>query len=96
MPELRWQRFADGELATVGHGAFAEFERAFIGERQREGIALAKQRSAYRGRKKALVDDRIVDLRRRAGAGEPKSTLAREFGISRETLYQYLKVAPTP
>ena len=35
-------------------GAFAEFERALIRERQREGIALAKQRGAYRGRKKAL------------------------------------------
>src|SRR5690349_21065766 len=34
-------------------GAFAEFERALINERQREGIALAKQRGAYRGRKKA-------------------------------------------
>ncbi len=76
-------------------GAFAEFERALIRERQREGIALAKQRGAYRGRKKALVDGQIVELRRRAGAGEPKATLAREFGISRETLYQYLKVAPT-
>nr|AGC70485.1 putative resolvase TnpR [Pseudomonas migulae] len=30
-------------------GAFAEFERALIRERQREGIALAKQRGAYRG-----------------------------------------------
>ena len=39
--------------------AFAEFERALIGERQREGIALAKQRGAYRGRKKALVDTRL-------------------------------------
>lgn len=77
-------------------GAFAEFERALIGERQREGIALAKQRGAYRGRKKALVADQVVDLRRRAGAGEQKSTLAREFGISRETLYQYLKVTPIP
>jgi DNA invertase Pin-like site-specific DNA recombinase len=76
-------------------GAFAEFERALIRERQREGIALAKQRGAYRGRKKALVDDQVVELRRRAGAGEQKSTLAREFGISRETLYQYLKVAAT-
>ena len=79
-------------------GAFAEFERALIGERQREGIALAKQRGAYRGRKKALVNDQVIEqvieLRRRAGAGEPKATLAREFGISRETLYQYLKVAP--
>lgn len=35
-------------------GAFAEFERALIHERQQEGIALAKQRGAYRGRKKAL------------------------------------------
>ena len=32
-------------------GAFAEFERALLRERQREGIALAKQRGAYRGRK---------------------------------------------
>ena len=76
-------------------GAFAEFERALIGERQREGIALAKLRGAYPGRKKALVDKQVVELRRRAGAGEPKATLAREFGISRETLYQYLK-QPTP
>ncbi len=33
-------------------GAFAEFERALIRERQREGISLAKQRGVYRGRKK--------------------------------------------
>ena len=76
--------------------AFAEFERALIRERQREGIALAKQRAAFRGRKKALVDDQVVELHRRAGAGEQKATLAREFGISRETLYQYLKVAMPP
>ena len=76
-------------------GAFAEFERALIGERQREGIALAKQRGVYRGRKKALVDNQVVELRRRADAGEQKSMLAREFGISRETHYQYLKAAPT-
>ncbi len=73
-------------------GAFAEFERALIRERQREGIALAKQRGAYRGRKKALAADQVVELRRRAGAGEQKAKLAREFRISRETLYQYLKV----
>lgn len=76
-------------------GAFAEFERASIGERQREGIALAKQRGGYRGRKKALVDNQVVELHRRADAGEQKSMLAREFGISWETLYQYLKVVPT-
>ena len=35
-------------------GAFAEFERALIHERQREGISLAKKRGLYRGRKTAL------------------------------------------
>lgn len=72
-------------------GAFAEFERALIGERQREGIALAKQRGAYRGRKKALSVEQATELRRRVAAGEQKAKLAREFSISRETLYQYLK-----
>jgi putative transposase len=51
--------FTDGDspmanLLLSVMGAFAEFERALIGERQREGIALAKQRGAYRGCKKAL------------------------------------------
>jgi DNA invertase Pin-like site-specific DNA recombinase len=72
-------------------GAFAEFERALIRERQREGIALAKQRGVYRGRKQALSTKQANELRRRVGAGEQKAALARTFGISRETLYQYLK-----
>jgi len=72
-------------------GAFAEFERALIRERQREGIALAKKRGAYRGRKKALSSVRVNELRRRANDGERKAKLAREFGISRETVYQYLR-----
>lgn len=72
-------------------GAFAEFERALILERQREGIALAKQRGAYRGRKKSLSPAQVVDLRQRISAGEKKATLARELGLSRETIYQYLR-----
>lgn len=71
-------------------GAFAEFERALIRERQREGIALAKQRGAYRGRKKVLNSAQIIELRQRS-TKESKTALAREFGISRETLYQYLR-----
>ena len=73
-------------------GAFAEFERALIGERQREGIALARQRGVYRGRKKSLSNEKIAELCQRVAEGEQKAKLAREFGISRETLYQYLKV----
>src|SRR6266851_3133981 len=54
-------------------GAFAEFERALIRERQREGIALAKQRGVYRGRKKALNAAQIAEMKRRIGAGEQKT-----------------------
>ena len=72
-------------------GAFAEFERALINERQREGIALAKQRGAYRGRKKSLSKTTISQLRQRITAGISKAQVAREFGISRQTLYQYLR-----
>lgn len=67
-------------------GAFAEFERALIGERQREGIALANHRGAYRGRRRSLTDEQAHTLRRRAAQGAAKATLAREFGISRETV----------
>src|SRR5215469_11379712 len=74
-------------------GAFAEFERALIHERQREGIALAKQRGAYKGRKKSLSEAAVAELRQRLDAGVSKAQVAREFGISRETLYQYLRVA---
>jgi len=72
-------------------GAFAEFERSLLKERQKEGIALAKQRGAYRGRKKVLTNEQITSLKNRASQGERKTHLAKEFGISRETLYQYLR-----
>ena len=65
-------------------GAFAEFERALIRERQREGIALAKQRGVYRGRKPSLSSADVVDARRRIKAGDKKAQIARDLGISRE------------
>ena len=37
-------------------GAFAEFERAIIRERQAEGIAIAKAKGKYKGRKRVLTD----------------------------------------
>jgi DNA invertase Pin-like site-specific DNA recombinase len=86
----------DSPMATLllsVMGAFAEFERALILDRQREGIAAAKQRGVYTGRKPApaLTAERADQLRERAAAGEWKSALAKEFGISRETVYSYLR-----
>jgi len=72
-------------------GAFAEFERALIRERQLEGVALAKRRGAYHGRKRALSGADVSQLRSRADSGEKKAQIARDFNISRETLYKYLR-----
>jgi len=86
----------DAPMATLllsVMGAFAEFERALIRERQREGIVLAKRRGAYRGRKKALSVEQRAEARARVATGEGKAAVARAYGISRETLYQYLRAA---
>jgi len=84
----------DSPMATLllsVMGAFAEFERALIRERQLEGIALAKQRGAYKGRKKTLSAEQIAQLKQRVDNKESKTRIARDFKISRETLYQYLR-----
>ena len=84
----------DSPMATLMlsvMGAFAEFERALIKERQREGVALAKQRGAYKGRKKSLTAGQVATLKERLAAGETKTKVATDLGISRETLYQYLR-----
>jgi DNA invertase Pin-like site-specific DNA recombinase len=49
-------------------GVFAEFERSLISERQRECIALARQRGAYKGRKKTLTPERAAELVQRAAS----------------------------
>ncbi len=72
-------------------GAFAEFERALLRERQLEGIALAKKRGAYKGRKKLLSPEQIQMIKNRISNGEQKSKIARDLNISRETLYQYIR-----
>lgn len=73
-------------------GAVAEFERAIIGERQREGVQLAKARGAYKGRKQEMTPERVEEIKRRVEAGETKAAIARDMKISRETVYQYLRV----
>ena len=72
-------------------GAFAEFDRSLILERQREGIAIAKAAGKYKGRKPAFKPDVIAELQRRARDGETKAQLAREYNVSRETIHQYIR-----
>ena len=82
-----------GQASPMSHlllsvmGAFAQFERDLIRERQREGITLAKLREgAYTGRKHSLDFAQANELRRRLASGESKTALANELGISRQSL----------
>lgn len=72
-------------------GAFAEFERAFIRERQREGIEIAKKKGVYgKGRRKKLTDDQVKVIRQKGELGLTRSKIAREFGVSRNIVYKCL------
>ena len=71
-------------------GAVAEFERSLIRERQRQGIALAKARGVYRGRK-PVDTERLEEAKHRIASGVPKTKVAKDLKIGRTTLYKYLK-----
>ncbi len=58
-----------------------------IRERQREGIALAKKAGVYKGRKRSLTAEQVKEIRKRVAAGDKKTALALEYGVSRQTLY---------
>jgi DNA invertase Pin-like site-specific DNA recombinase len=71
--------------------SFAQFERELIRERQREGIAIAKANGVYRGRKREMTPERVSEINERIAAGEPKARVAKDMGISRDTLYRYTR-----
>lgn len=71
-------------------GSVAEFELALNQERRSEGIAIAKGKGKYKGRKPVLSLEKVLDLRDRVSKGENKAKIARDLGISRAGLYVYL------
>ncbi|RRA50355.1 recombinase family protein [Acidipila sp. EB88] len=68
-------------------GAVAEFERSMILERQREGITVAKAAGKYRGGQKKLTAEQVEQLKAKVEMGLPIARLAREFGVTRQTIY---------
>lgn len=71
-------------------GAFAQFERELIRQRQAEGIAEAKKHGVYKGRPRSLDAATIHVVRTAAIERAPEAHIARDVGISRSTLYHYL------
>lgn len=71
-------------------GAFAEFERTLIKERQREGIEAAKAQGKKLGAPAKLTSEQTAEIKARVEQGEDKSKLSKEYGISRPTLYKLI------
>ena len=68
-------------------GAFAEFERTIIKKRQAEGIAKAKAKGVYRGRKSSINTEKVKQL---YSEGKGASVIAKELGIGRASVYRLL------
>ena len=72
-------------------GAFAQFERELIKQRQLEGIAKAKERGAYKDVGRKGLDESIVNqIKQMANDGIKKTAIAKELGLSRAVIYKYL------
>ena len=82
-----------GKFMLTIFGAVAELEREYILQRQREGIAIAKAKGVYKGRKKVTIDEEKYEvlyeqyMKRKLS----KSEMAKRLGISRPTLDKIMK-----
>jgi DNA invertase Pin-like site-specific DNA recombinase len=81
-----------GKLMLTMLGAIATFEREMMLERQREGIAVAKAKGTYTGRKPTAREQaaRIVEL---IGQGKTKQAVADELGIGVASVYRIVREA---
>jgi DNA invertase Pin-like site-specific DNA recombinase len=82
-----------GRFMLTVFGALAELERENILERQREGIAIAKDEGKYKGRKPLEIDEeQFKDVCARWRAGEVTATAAmKEVGLKPNTFYRRVK-----
>ena len=71
--------------------AVYQFERTVLLSRQREGIQVAKAKGKYKGRKPTLSGEERINLINKRNQGAKVSDLAREYGLTRTTIYAYLK-----
>ena len=86
---------AMGKCVLTILGAIAELDRKTIKERTAEGIAIAKSQGKYKGRKKGAIALRDMEAIKRFkifyNSGLTKSDIAREFNVSRTTIYKWIE-----
>jgi DNA invertase Pin-like site-specific DNA recombinase len=68
-------------------GAFAEFERSIIRKRQAEGIARAKAKGVYKGRKVSIDSSQVEELHQ---SGLGATEIAKKLAIGRASVYRIL------
>lgn len=72
-------------------GAFSEFERNLIRERQAEGVAIAKAAGKYRGRQSKLTAEQLAEIHRLHADGIGCTEIGRRFGLTRQAIHKILK-----
>ena len=80
-----------GKLMLTLMAAINEFERQNLLERQAEGIAIAKQKGVYKGRKKIQIKDFGKYYEAYMHRKMSKSGIAKELGISRPTVNRLMQ-----
>lgn len=85
---------AIGRLLLHVLGAVAEFERALIAERTKRGMQHRKAQGAKFGRDFVLTPQQVKEMRALRKQGVRPSDLAKQFGVSRGTVYNSLRRAP--
>jgi DNA invertase Pin-like site-specific DNA recombinase len=79
-----------GHIVLTVLGMVAQMERRFIKERQREGIALAKERGAYAGGKRRIDRAKVIEM---ATTGSSVAQIAKELDCSRMQVYRIVSQA---
>ena len=74
-------------------GAISQFETELRAERQMDGIQKAKEHGVRFGPKKRLTEEQTAELRKRRDQGELIKTLMQDYGISKVSVYRYLREA---
>lgn len=85
---------ATGRLLFNMLGAIAQFETEIRAERQMDGIQKAKERGVKFGKSKTLTPNQIAELQRRREEGALIKTLMKDYGLSKSSVYRYLKESP--
>jgi DNA invertase Pin-like site-specific DNA recombinase len=82
---------ATGRLLFNMLGAIAQFETEIRAERQREGIQKARERGVKFGMRKKLNQQQVAELQRRRRQGVLIKALMQDYGLSKTSVYRYLK-----